>query len=75
MKVFSVIRNKDFSGVSGTGKVLNGVIFPNGVTVVQWCKVVPSVGIYPSFDDFLSVHVTSHPTNETEILWSLDEED
>jgi len=33
MKTFDMVRNADESGVSGTGKVLEGVVFHDGTTV------------------------------------------
>ncbi len=72
MKTFEVIRNADFSGVSGTGLVLRGVVFPDGQTIIQWCSKsnVNSLGIYSTFEDFEFVHITSHPDNGTEIKWT-----
>lgn len=67
MKIFEMIREGDESGVSGIGKVLEGVIFGNGRTVIQWCvKDKPnSCAIYNTFEDFKLIHVDSHPTNGT----------
>lgn len=69
MKLFHMIRNKDESGVSGTGKVLQGVVFDDGVTVVKWLVPSYSIGIYDTFGSFESAHIDSHPTNDTEIAW------
>lgn len=71
MKPFEMIRNADESGVSGTGKVLEGVVFSKGITVIQWCvEGKPnSTAIYPTFDDFKCIHIDSHPTNGTELVW------
>lgn len=72
MKTFYMIREADESGVSGTGKVLEGAIFSDGTTVVRW--VVPgkpsSMAIYQTFEDFELIHVTSHPTNGTKFIWT-----
>jgi hypothetical protein len=68
-KLFKMIRKHDTSGVSGTGHVLTGVIFDDGSVVVRWHSKTSSIGIWKSFDDFLAVHVTSHPENETELIW------
>ena len=35
-KTFHVIRNGDESGVSGTGKVIDGVVWANGWTQIFW---------------------------------------
>ena len=67
MITFDVVRNADESGVSGTGKVIEGVVFSNGQCVVHWLTPPPngSVAVWPSFDDFLDIHVRSHPVNGT----------
>ena len=72
-KTFHMIRKKDESGISGTGKILNGVVFPDGICVVRWCSTNknanPSTVIYNSFKDFKFYHMDCHPTNETKIIW------
>ena len=77
---FTIYRGFDASGVSGTGRVLNGVVFPDGVTVVRWCsnqkvknRAVHSTAVYDSFEDFKRIHVDSHLENKTVIAW-FDEE-
>lgn len=74
IKTFYIIRNHDESNISGTGKVLNGVVFPDGVTVIRWCSknknASPSTAIYDSFEDFKYYHIDCHPTNETEIVFN-----
>jgi hypothetical protein len=71
IKTFYIIRHGDESGVSGLGRVLNGVVFPDGQTVIKWCvKDKPnSIAIYPTFEDFKLIHIDSHPTNGTEIIY------
>jgi hypothetical protein len=64
---FQMIRRKDESGVSGTGVVLEGAIFSSGSVVVCWLTQHSSIGIYRSYQEFLKVHVISHPTNRTRI--------
>ena len=68
-----MVRNNDESGVSGTGKVLEGAIFSNGSTVVYWtASEFNSFGIYKNFYEFYAIHIKSHPTNNTELRF--DEE-
>jgi hypothetical protein len=66
-------RKGDESGVSGIGHILDGIQFDNGKVVVTWYgkgKVqASSVAVYDSFEDFEKIHITSHPTNDTEIIW------
>jgi hypothetical protein len=66
-----MVRNFDESGVSGTGKVLEGCIFSDGTCVIRWCtpKTPSTTGIYDSFKDFYKIHVEAHLVNKTEIRW------
>ncbi len=71
-KLFTVIRNHDQSGVSGVGRVLDGVLFPNGKVVICWRVEFQTVAIYESFEAFKTIHIDSHPTNQTEIVWNFN---
>lgn len=73
MKTFQLERLHDQSGVSGTGVVLEGVIFSSGQTVIRWLSERASVVIWDTFDDFLDVHVRAHPENKTIIRFSTGE--
>lgn len=68
-KAFDMIRHGDETGTSGTGLVLSGVIFPDGVVTVRWStKDNPnSTVVYDSFEDFKAIHIDAHPNNETEL--------
>lgn len=73
-RLFSVYRSFDKSNISGTGRVLDGVIFHNGQVVVCWRSDInedkpgfSSLGIYPTWEAFMFVHVDPHPSNQTEI--------
>lgn len=68
-KRFSLIRKNDVSGVSGTGLVVDGVIFVDGKTVVNWRSDTPSICIYNTFDEFKKIHIDSHPKNRSKIVW------
>jgi len=75
-KLFSLIRHKDESGVSGTGRVLDGVIFHTGQVVVCWRSDInpdkpgySSLIIYPSWDAFTHIHVTPHAEDASEIVY------
>lgn len=65
MKVFQMIRQKDESKISGTGKVLEGVVFPSGKCVVCWNSETPSIEVWDSFEAFHKIHIGSHPSNGT----------
>jgi len=73
-RLFTVVRNQDESGVSGTGRVLDGIVFHTGQVIVCWRTDidkhgVSSLGIYNSWEDFKFIHIDSHPSNKTEIIW------
>ena len=71
MRKFTMYRQSDESGVSGSGMVIQGVIFANGRTVIQWLTD-PDPGdtqVKQSWSKFLDVHVSSHPSNRTIITF------
>ena len=65
-KTFKLIRQKDVSGVSGTGTVAEGVVFQNGKTILCWTRVPHSVTVFNSLDEMLMVH--GHAGN-TQLHW------
>ena len=78
-RLFTLIRRVDESGVSGTGRVLDGVIFHTGQVVVCWRSDVnsanpgfSSIAIYPSWEAFLHVHIDPHPVEAVEIRFSAE---
>ena len=75
-RIFTVMRGADESGVSGTGRVLDGCIFHNGQVVVCWRGDInseksgySSLAIYPCWEAFHRVHIGAHPGNKTEIVF------
>lgn len=77
-RLFTLVRKGDESGVSGTGRVLDGVFFHTGQVVICWRTDIEaakhgfsSLGIYPSWEAFEFIHVKSHPTNGTEVEWKV----
>lgn len=73
-RLFTLLRHLDESGVSGTGRVLDGVLFHTGQVVVCWRADLnvekpgfSSLAIYPSWEAFLHVHVQPHPPEAAEI--------
>ena len=68
-RLFTIIRNNDESGVSGKGRVLDGCVFPNGRVVICWRVQYQTIAVYESFEAFEAIHIASHPTNNTEIVW------
>lgn len=69
MRRFTMQRERDASGVSGTGVVLEGVLFSTGVVVIHWLTPPPrgSISVFDSIDQFLAIHVRPHPENHTAI--------
>lgn len=72
--LFTMIRHEDESGVSGTGRVLDGVIFHTGQVVVCWRTDLrqggsgfSSIAIYPSWEAFEHIHVEPHAEGTVEI--------
>lgn len=70
-RLFTLWRRTDETGISGTGRVLDGVVFHNGKVVVCWRSDLhgghSSVAVYDSWDAFEAVHITPHPPDQTEI--------
>jgi hypothetical protein len=76
MRRFVMSREFDVSGVSGTGLVLEGVLFSTGVVVVHWLTPPPrgSISMWDSLEQFLSIHVRPHPANRTVLRFDDGEE-
>ena len=62
-----MMREQDVSGVSGTGIVLEGVLFSTGVVVIHWLTPPPrgSISVFDSLEQVLAIHVRPHPDNMT----------
>ena len=71
MRTFTLCRESDASGVSGTGVVLEGTLFSTGVVVVHWLTPPPrgSIAIFDSLAQLLSIHVHPHPENRTVVAF------
>lgn len=67
MRCFTLRREQDVSGVSGTGVVLEGVVFSTGAVVIHWLTPPPrgSIALFDTLEQFLSIHVVPHPENRT----------
>ena len=73
---FTVVRRSDESGVSGTGRVLDGCVFHNGQVVICWRGDInsetsgySSLAIYPCWEAFHKIHIGAHPENRTEVVF------
>lgn len=66
MRVFRLVRSEDVSGVSGTGTVADGVVFPDGVTILRWRTARGSTAVYDSVKDVERIH--GHD-GKTRLVW------
>ena len=51
--------------------MIEGATFATGHTVIHWLTPAPrgSIAFFDAFDDFVKIHVSSHPTNNTIITF------
>lgn len=56
MRRFELIRTEDLSGVSGTGRVAEGVEFTDGTCAMRWCTELSSTAIYSTVGQLVAIH-------------------
>jgi len=56
MRRFHFNRVEDASGISGTGRVAEGVLFDNGLVALTWNSVHKCVNVYTSLAEMMAVH-------------------
>jgi hypothetical protein len=66
VRTFHLLRHVDVSGVSGVGRVAEGVVFTDGSVVIRWLSDAPSTVVWQSLGDAMRVH--GHG-GATEIVW------
>lgn len=66
MRRFYLDRLKDVSGVSGTGRVAEGIMFSDGSVAVRWPNAKGSTTVWSSIEDAEAVHGHGGLTN---IVW------
>jgi len=66
MRRFHLLRDEDESGVSGTGKVAEGLEFEDGAIVMQWLSHKPSITIFRNAKHLRDIH--GHQ-GKTKIVW------
>lgn len=66
MRTFHLARRVDHTGVSGTGRVAEGVEFTDGTVVLRWRSATASTVVYGTLADVQAVH--GHH-GDTEIVW------
>lgn len=65
IKVFTVNRQFDVNGTSGTGHVITGIVLTDGKVIAHWETETPSIAIHESWDHFYKTHIGDHPENDT----------
>lgn len=65
-KRFVLLRHEDISGISGTGIVAEGVLFPRGNAVLEWQTDMSGIEFFDDIDKVLKVH--GHD-GATEVIW------
>jgi hypothetical protein len=77
IRTFTVCRQLDESGVSGTGIVIEGCKLATGQCIVHWLYPPPrgGIAIFDSMNDFIKVHIKPHPTNKTIITFEDGEQE
>lgn len=69
MRAFLLKRNKDTTGVSGTGYVAEGWQTSYGEVILRWYGPHGGLGIHKSMQDMLNIH--GHGGNtEAEVVWT-----
>ncbi|MEU9606175.1 hypothetical protein [Streptomyces sp. NPDC048057] len=63
---FHLQRDNDLTGVSGTGRVADGILWPDGTVTIRWRGERPSTVNWASIDDARTVH--GHG-GATRIIW------
>lgn len=66
-RLFHLQRDRDVSGVSGTGRVANGVLWPDGTVSLRWIGERPSTVTWDRLAD--AEHVHGHG-GATRIVWA-----
>lgn len=74
-RTFTIHRDHDVTGISGTGHVADGVVFPDGVAVIRWRDLgleAAQRGVRPTtvvFDSIESVEALHGHNGATRIVW------
>ena len=59
MKLFYINRKVDNSGLSGTGKVCEGVIFDNDKVVMMWLSENKSIVLHDNIENVYLIHCSN----------------
>jgi hypothetical protein len=66
MRHFHLERKTDETGISGVGRVAEGVEFHDAQCVLKWNPAPSSLGVYNSISDLEAIH--GHG-GDTQIVW------
>ncbi len=66
IKPFYLMRHSDVNGLSGTGIVAVGVVYPNGKAHMQWISFKSSFEMHDSVESLIDIHGHS---GATELIW------
>lgn len=66
MRRFYLQRDEDESGVSGTGKVAEGLEFEDGTVVLKWLSLKSSLSIFENVKHLRDIH--GH-CGKTKVMW------
>lgn len=62
IKTFYLLRHTDVNGLSGTGIVAVGVIYPDGKAHMQWVSFKSSFEMHNSIESLIDIHGHSGAT-------------
>lgn len=74
-RTFTIQREMDVTGISGTGHVADGVVFPDGTTVVRWRDLggpAAERGVRPTtvvFESVEAVEALHGHNGATRLVW------
>lgn len=68
MRTFELHRDKDVSGVSGTGHVADGVELSDGSVVLRWLGATPTTTLHPNVASVEKIHLHG---GATRLVWGL----
>jgi len=66
LRTFTMVRDEDESGVSGTGVVAEGVLLTCTKVILSWLTIHKSIAVYDSLAECQAVH--GHD-GKTRIVW------
>lgn len=66
IRTFYLMRHTDVNGLSGTGVVAVGCVYPNGKAHMQWVSFKSSFEMHDSFESLIDIHGHS---GATELIW------